>query len=79
MESEMDVSRIDPETALVDAENVDAGELSIDNIDELDLKLADFGKEDKVLVSVRCVYGSIEKLLVSCMSTNMPIQCSAYE
>ena len=79
MESEMDVSRIDPETALVDAENVDAGELSIDNIDELDLKLAEFGKEDKVLVSVRCVYGSIEKLLVSSMSTNMPIQCSAYE
>ena len=55
----MDVSRIDPETALVDAENVDAGELSIDNIDELDLKLAEFGKEDKVLVSVRCVYESI--------------------
>ena len=39
--------------------------INIDNIDELDLKLAEFGKEDKVLVSVRCVYGSNEKLLVS--------------
>lgn len=50
----MDVSRIDPETALVDAENVDAGELSVD-IDEHELAALAQGKEDKVLVSVRYV------------------------
>ena len=50
--SEMDVSRVDPEEALVDFETVDeAGDISAD-IDEALLR-ADYGKEDKVLVSIR--------------------------
>lgn len=47
---EMDVSRIDPEEALVDFENVD-GDVSAD-IDEAMLR-SEYGKEDKVLVSIR--------------------------
>ncbi|KAH9851824.1 kinesin-domain-containing protein [Lenzites betulinus] len=49
--SEMDVSRIDPEEALVDFETVDPGDIS----GEIDASLlaADYGKEDKVLVSIR--------------------------
>lgn len=46
----MDVSRIDPEEALVDFENVD-GDVSAD-IDEAMLR-SEYGKEDKVLVSIR--------------------------
>lgn len=50
--SEMDVSRVDPEEALVDFETVtEAGDISAD-IDE-ELLRADYGKEDKVLVSIR--------------------------
>ncbi|TCD70868.1 Kinesin-like protein kip2 [Steccherinum ochraceum] len=48
--SEMDVSRIDPEEALVDFENVEAADIS-GEIDESMLK--DYGGEDKVLVSIR--------------------------
>ncbi|KAH9891735.1 kinesin-domain-containing protein [Cubamyces lactineus] len=49
--SEMDVSRIDPEEALVDSETVEAGDISAD-IDE-SLLNTDYGGEDKVLVSIR--------------------------
>lgn len=48
--SEMDVSRVDPEEALVDFETVEAGDLSLDLDEEL---LKDHGREDKVLVSIR--------------------------
>lgn len=51
MESEMDVSRIDPEQALVDAENVDV-DLSFE-LDERELRSLQYGQEDKVHVSVR--------------------------
>ena len=53
MESEMDVSRVDPEEVLVDAENVDV-DLSVE-LDDAFLKTLDHGKEDKVLVSIRYV------------------------
>ena len=52
MTSEMDVSRVDPEEVLVDAQNVEPGDVSAD-IDETWLNGADHGKEDKVLVSIR--------------------------
>lgn len=51
--SEMDVSRIDPEEVLVDAETVEPGDISME-IDE-SLLNGDYGKEDKVLVSIRSV------------------------
>jgi hypothetical protein len=56
----MDVSRVDPEEVLVDAQNMEAGDVSAD-IDEKWLTGTDHGKEDKVLVSIRyvisfCVY-----------------------
>ena len=51
MESEMDVSRVDPEQALVDYQTVDV-DLSGD-VDESLLDFREYGKEDKVLVSVR--------------------------
>ncbi|KAI0372260.1 kinesin-domain-containing protein [Pilatotrama ljubarskyi] len=47
--SEMDVSRIDPEEALVDSETVEPGDVSAD-INE-SLLNTDYGKEDKVLNS----------------------------
>ena len=52
--SEMDVSRIDPEEVLVDFETVtEVGDISAD-MDEVDAMLReDYGKEDKVLVSIR--------------------------
>ena len=52
--SEMDVSRVDPEEALVDFETVtEVGDVSAD-MDEVDAMLReDYGKEDKVLVSIR--------------------------
>ena len=50
----MDVSRVDPEEVLVDAQNVEAGDVSGD-IDEVWLTGKDHGNEDKVLVSVRYV------------------------
>jgi hypothetical protein len=53
--SEMDVSRVDPEEVLVDAQNVELGDVSGD-IDEALLRSANHGNEDKVLVSIRCVY-----------------------
>ncbi|KAH9924668.1 kinesin-domain-containing protein [Epithele typhae] len=50
--SEMDVSRVDPEEALVDFEKVtEAGDISVDEVEAL--LGSDYGKEDKVLVSVR--------------------------
>ena len=48
----MDVSRVDPEEAVVDFQTLEDGDLSAE-IDEA--ALADHGKEDKVLVSIRCV------------------------
>ncbi|KZT73855.1 kinesin-domain-containing protein [Daedalea quercina L-15889] len=48
--SEMDVSRVDPEEALVDYQTVEPGDIS-GELDEA--ALADYGKEDKVLVSIR--------------------------
>ena len=48
--SEMDVSRVDPEEALVDFETVEAGDLSLDLDEEI---LKNYGQEDKVLVSIR--------------------------
>lgn len=52
--SEMDVSRVDPEEVLVDAQTVELGDVSAD-IDEAWLRGTDHGKEDKVLVSIRSV------------------------
>ncbi|KAI0632210.1 kinesin-domain-containing protein [Trametes polyzona] len=49
--SEMDVSRIDPEEALVDSETVEPGDISVE-MDENFLN-SEYGKEDKVLVSIR--------------------------
>ncbi|KAI9058464.1 kinesin-domain-containing protein [Trametes sanguinea] len=49
--SEMDVSRVDPEEALVDSETVEPGDISAE-IDE-SLLNTDYGREDKVLVSIR--------------------------
>ncbi|KAI5121050.1 hypothetical protein M0805_008626 [Coniferiporia weirii] len=51
MESTMDVSRIDPEQALVDAETVDV-DLSVE-LDERELRSLQYGQEDKVHVSIR--------------------------
>ncbi|KAF9240174.1 P-loop containing nucleoside triphosphate hydrolase protein [Melanogaster broomeanus] len=48
----MDVSRVDPEEALVDYQTVEVGDVSGD-IDEGQLPMPEYGKEDKVLVSVR--------------------------
>ncbi|KLO16727.1 kinesin-domain-containing protein [Schizopora paradoxa] len=60
LESEMDVSRVDPESVLIDATNVcDDPDLSLDGegnsniLDGLDLSDLGKGKDDKVLVSVR--------------------------
>ena len=47
----MDVSRVDPEQALVDAENVDVD--SSFELDERELRSLHYGKEDKVHVSIR--------------------------
>lgn len=52
MESEMDVSRVDPEQALVDAENVDV-DLSFELGDDRELRSLRYGREDKVHVSIR--------------------------
>lgn len=49
--SEMDVSNVDPEMALVDFETVEPGDIS-GEIDETALNF-DHGKDDKVMVSVR--------------------------
>ncbi|KAF9222920.1 kinesin-domain-containing protein [Gyrodon lividus] len=48
----MDVSRVDPEEALVDFQSLEAGDVSAD-IDEGQLPIPEYGKEDKVLVSIR--------------------------
>ncbi|KAI0731971.1 kinesin-domain-containing protein [Fomitopsis betulina] len=48
--SEMDVSRVDPEEVVVDFQTVEDGDVSAE-ID--DAALAEYGKEDKVLVSIR--------------------------
>lgn len=57
--SEMDVSRVDPEEVLVDAQTVEPGDVSGD-IDEALLRGLSHGNEDKVLVSIRCVRYSIQ-------------------
>lgn len=51
----MDVSRIDPEEALVDFQTLEPGDVSAD-IDESQLPTLDYGKEDKVLVSIRYAF-----------------------
>ncbi|KAN0074584.1 P-loop containing nucleoside triphosphate hydrolase protein [Tylopilus felleus] len=48
----MDVSRVDPEEVLVDFETLEPGDVSGD-IDESQLPTPEYGKEDKVLVSIR--------------------------
>lgn len=60
MESEMDVSRIDPEQALVDAENVEI-DLSAE-MDEREVRSLLYGQEDKVHVSVRYVINSLLRI-----------------
>jgi centromeric protein E len=52
----MDVSNVDPEQVLVDAQTVEPGDLSAE-IDEAWLRAAhkDPGNEDKVMVSIRFV------------------------
>ncbi|KAG2749244.1 kinesin-domain-containing protein [Suillus brevipes Sb2] len=50
--SDMDVSRIDPEDALVDFQTVEPGDVSAD-LDEAAIPGPNYGKEDKVLVSIR--------------------------
>lgn len=50
----MDVSRVDPEEALVDFQTLEPGDLS-GEIDESQLPTTEYGKEDKVLVSIRCI------------------------
>ncbi|OJA19520.1 hypothetical protein AZE42_03209 [Rhizopogon vesiculosus] len=50
--SDMDVSRIDPEESLVDFQTVEAGDISAD-IDEGVIPGPNYGKDDKVLVSIR--------------------------
>ena len=52
--SEMDVSNVDPEQVLVDAETVEPGDVSAE-IDEAWLRSIkhDHGKDDKVMVSIR--------------------------
>ncbi|KAJ8595149.1 kinesin-domain-containing protein [Rhizopogon salebrosus TDB-379] len=50
--SDMDVSRIDPEEALVDFQTVEAADVSAD-IDEGVIPGPNYGKDDKVLVSIR--------------------------
>jgi len=46
----MDVSRVDPEEVLVDYQTVEPGDMSGDLDDG---QIPDYGKEDKVLVSIR--------------------------
>lgn len=58
--SEMDVSRVDPEEVVVDFQTVEDGDVSAE-ID--DAALAEYGKEDKVLVSIRCV-ASVSSLIL---------------
>jgi hypothetical protein len=53
----MDISLVDPEEVLVDAQNVEASDVSC-NIDEVWLMGKDHGSEDKVLVSVKYVISS---------------------
>lgn len=52
--SEMDVSNIDPEQVLIDAQKVEEGDVSAD-IDEAWLRSIkhNHGKDDKVMVSIR--------------------------
>jgi centromeric protein E len=50
----MDVSRVDPEEVLVDAQNVEPADVS-GEVDESLLPGRDHGKEDKVLVSIRYI------------------------
>ncbi|KAH6893650.1 kinesin [Coprinopsis sp. MPI-PUGE-AT-0042] len=55
--SEMDVSNVDPESVLVDFETVDAGDVSVEMMEDdvawLKTQQMDHGKEDKVMVSIR--------------------------
>jgi centromeric protein E len=51
----MDVSRIDPEEALVDFQTVEAADVSAD-IDEGVIPGPNYGKDDKVLVSIRSLH-----------------------
>lgn len=73
----MDVSRVDPETALIDCENLGGEEdLSADLSGLLDVGALgvglESGKEDKVLVSVRCVFSSFNNI----NDVRLPLQSS---
>ncbi len=76
----MDVSRVDPEEALVDCETVEAGDISVE-MDESPLQ--DYGQEDKVLVSVRSVMYTSYAIAQSNSEQNttlsLPICMGAYE
>ncbi|THH11130.1 hypothetical protein EW146_g8152 [Bondarzewia mesenterica] len=49
---DMDVSRVDPEEVLVDFQNVEPGDVS-GEVDEALLMAMEYGRQDKVLVSIR--------------------------
>lgn len=64
MPSEMDVSRVDPEEVLVDYQNMDVGDISIE-VDETGGEVIDHGSQDKVQVSIRYVHStSLAKRLI---------------
>lgn len=52
------MSRIDPEDAVVDYQNVECGDISAE-LDESPLAEHDYGSADKVLVSIRYVFSSL--------------------
>ena len=54
----MDLSRIDPEEALVDFQTLEPGDVSGD-IDESQVPTYEYGKEDKVLVSIRYAFAAV--------------------
>lgn len=58
----MDVSNVDPESVLVDFETVDAGDVSVEMLEDdvawLKTQQMDHGKEDKVMVSIRYAFST---------------------
>lgn len=48
----MDISKVEPEEALVDFETVDDGDISAEITEDM-ISPNDYGQEDKVLVSIR--------------------------
>jgi hypothetical protein len=74
--SEMDVSWVDQEV-LVDAHNVEAGDVSAD-IDETWLNGADHGKEDKVLVSIGVIELNLPNHIIQLITRICPISTRAH-